>query len=32
VRRIGVALRHLQARRLQREEHPPVHVEHIPMV
>src|SRR5207302_4657554 len=32
VRRIGVALRHLQARRLQREEHPPLHVEHIPMV
>ena len=32
VRRIGVALRHLQARRLQREEQTPLHVEHIPMV
>src|SRR3989440_1730893 len=32
VRRIGVGVRHLQARRLQREEHPPLHVEHIPMV
>src|SRR5438067_3407355 len=32
VRRIGFALRHLQARRLQREEQTPLHVEHIPMV
>ena len=32
VQRIGNALRHLQARRLQREEHMPAHVEHIPMV
>ena len=32
IRRIGNALRHLVARRLQREEHPPVHIEHIPMV
>ncbi len=32
VRRIGNALRRLQARRLQREEQPPSHGEHIPMV
>jgi len=32
VRRIGNALRLLQARRLQREEPPSMHVEHIPMV
>jgi DNA-binding transcriptional MocR family regulator len=32
VRRIGNALKHLQARRLQREEQPPAHGEHIPMV
>ena len=29
VRRIGKALRYLQARRLQHEEQPPAHVEHI---
>jgi 2-aminoadipate transaminase len=32
VRRIGNVLKHLQARRLQREEHSPAHMEHIPLV
>lgn len=32
IRRIGNAMRHLLARRHQREEHSPTHIEHIPMV
>jgi hypothetical protein len=32
VRRIGNAMRHLIARRPQREEHLQTHIEHIPMV
>jgi 2-aminoadipate transaminase len=32
VRRIGEAIQHLMHLRLQKEEHKPIHVEHIPMV
>ena len=32
IRRIGNAMRHLIARRSQRDEHVPAHIEHIPMV
>jgi hypothetical protein len=32
VQRIGEAIHHLMHLRLQREEHKPSHIEHIPMV